>query len=282
MRCPKCGSRHIVDGMCVMCGAMVVHNVKIPERTCLACGRKERFIGSVCKDCEESIAWGAKALQRAAQRNMRRDKDPVFAECPGVTFLDELWQKFHAWREHQREVARAWKVRNPEKLAAQRERAKRKIAENREEFNRKRRESEAYQEWRKRYRSTPEYREKQREYDRRRRQKPEQIERRRAADRERQRKKAAEFKALPPDEQARIRAEFAASPAGQRKKIREREYARKCRQDPQKARRIREAGRRYDRSEKGKAVRARIRKRAKERERLIRDNEALERESEAA
>lgn len=249
MRCQKCGSRHIVDGMCVMCGAMVVHNVKIPERICLACGRKEQFVGSVCKDCGEAIAWGAKALQKAAQRNMRRDKDPVFAECPVLPFLDELWEKFHAARMRRKATNQAASRRYYEKhkeeiLAKAREKERARIIN---EAGRRYRQTEKGKATRKQYRLTSEYRAKHAAYMREYR--LQHLEQFRESDRRYRERKKEEFLALPLAEQKAIRE----SEKHLRRAARDAAKKRELRKDPEWAARERERKKRWRQSEKGKA-----------------------------
>ena len=279
MRCPKCGSHHIRDGLCVMCGAIVIHDVQIPERTCLACGRKERFIGSVCKDCGDAISRGAKALQKAAQLNMRQDKEPVFAECPAAIFLEALWQKIKEQedrrrkRQQERRLERIAAGEIPRSKPLTPEQRERKRAHNREymkeyakteagkaAIRRGHEATKASGYWKKRWemiKADPELMKKHQEECRV-----------LAA------KRRAERAAMTPEE----KQAFWTSEKGQRIRAQKAASARRRRKDPEQAAKMREYRLKYSHSEKGKATAARYRERKKALLALIRENEKLDRE----
>lgn len=247
MKCPKCGSRHIVDGMCVMCGTLVIHDVEASVRTCLACGRQKRFVGSVCRDCGDAISRGAKALQKAAQRNINSDKAPVFAECPVLPFLDGMWEKFHAARMRRKETSQAAARRYYETHREEiRARAKER-AQQINESGRRYRQTEKGKATRKQYRLTSKYRAKHAAYMREYR--LQHLEQFREKDRLYRERKKAEFLALPLAEQKAIKE----SEKHLQRAARDAAKKRELRKDPEWAERERERKKRWRQSEKGKA-----------------------------
>lgn len=105
MRCPKCGSRHIAAGSCVMCGAIVRVEKLLAARHCPACGRLRRYEGLCCADCGEAIALGAKSLEVAARRAYR-DLPPDPGKCPVADWLER-----HIFRWHRKDQRYFWDLR---------------------------------------------------------------------------------------------------------------------------------------------------------------------------
>lgn len=260
-----------------MCGAIVFHDIEIPARICMSCGREQKFIGSVCKDCENAIAKGAVTLKKAAQRNIKTDKPPVFAKCPGAEICEALFEKALKKREAKRANNRRWSKKkrqeHPEVFKAYRERHKEQIREYSKEYQKR----EVRKQYMKQYRQVSEsYRARQYGYFLAKKDDPAYREKRREQSRKYRAQRRAEFLALSPEEQAARKAEYKKSERYQRILELNRAYKARLKEDPERRAIYLEKQRAHNARPEIREKRKLYQARYYAKKKLIQENEAIE------
>lgn len=141
-KCPKCGSPHIRDGFCVMCGCLVQHMEYSPKRICPSCGRELPFDGTCCKDCAEAIAKGAVLLKAALHAKVRHDKGGEIS-CPALARMETDLEK---WIEKHERAKEKRRIRD-RKYRAEGKKKKRNLEKQRENDRRYRESHKDDPEW---------------------------------------------------------------------------------------------------------------------------------------
>lgn len=278
-RCLKCGSRHIVGGTCLMCGAYQGREY-IAERICLACGRALPIVGDTCPECAAAIALGAVALSKARSRNIMSDRKPIeAAKCPGGAKCEQIINKLQQQKERKRQRNREWskkkRAEHPEVFKEYRERRKDKIREYSNEYQKR----EVRKQYMREYRQSSEsYRERQRGYAAKKREDPQYLEKRRQQAKEHRERERAKWLALSPEERAELKAEYRKTERYQRVLELNRAYKARLKADPERWAEHQKKVAEHNNKPEIKAKRKLYLARYYAKKRLIKENETLDKQ----
>ena len=266
-----------------MCGMLVSDVSRVQERYCLCCARKLPIIGDTCPECEAAIHLGAVALVEARLRNRNTEKQVLPAVCPASAPLEALYQKFRRRHEKSLQYQAAYRERNRERLRAYgREYYWQHVEERKAKWS-ERRKNDAYRQQERERHQTEERRAWERANFKKRYYEDEEFRARRAEHnrRYRERKRAA-FLALSPEEQKAQLVARRETDAYKRKQQTNKAAYDRMMADPERAAKHRARRNEYEAREDVKQRKKQRYARSVALKKLIKDNELLDREREAA